>query len=227
MNKLQIEQSARELQTELWVHRRALWPNQERRPLQVLDPEAAAHVLGVEFGYFESLGRFGGFEAAGALDRQRRMISVSTRFRDDVVRFTAAHEIGHWRLHPNDIIMHRDRPVEGLSIELNRRPLKEREADYFAACFLMPDRLVREAFFEVFLVQSGFSFDEASAFELCPDDPERLLRPRLGSLDRELALASARSYRHIPFYPLAKRFGVSPTTMAIRLKELNLLRPWP
>lgn len=227
MNKFRIEQTARELQTELWRWRGTLWPGQDRHPVQVLDPAIAAQVLGVQFEYFDQLGRFGGFEIAGALDRHRRVISISRRFPPAVIRFTSAHEVGHWCLHPNDIVVHRDRPIGGLSTALDCRSPKEQEADYFAACFLMPEKLVRNAFEQAFLVRSGFTFDEASAFELCPDDPELVLRPRFESLDREITLASARFYRGRALKPFTELFGVSPTTMAIRLNELNLLRPWP
>jgi hypothetical protein len=54
-------------------------------------------------------------------------------------RFTIAHEIGHFVLHPE-----RCRPERGgLVNEAGRRD--EREADAFAAELLMPEHLVREA----------------------------------------------------------------------------------
>lgn len=54
-------------------------------------------------------------------------------------RFTIAHEIGHFVLHPE-----RCRPERGGAVnEAGRR--EEREADAFAAELLMPERLVREA----------------------------------------------------------------------------------
>jgi hypothetical protein len=54
-------------------------------------------------------------------------------------RFTIAHEIGHFVLHPE-----RCRPERGGAVnEAGRR--EEREADAFAAELLMPEPLVREA----------------------------------------------------------------------------------
>jgi hypothetical protein len=54
-------------------------------------------------------------------------------------RFTIAHEIGHFVLHPE-----RCRPERGGAVnEAGRR--EEREADAFAAELLMPEHLVREA----------------------------------------------------------------------------------
>jgi hypothetical protein len=54
-------------------------------------------------------------------------------------RFTIAHEIGHFVLHPEHC-----RPERGGGVnEAGRR--EEREADAFAAELLMPEHLVREA----------------------------------------------------------------------------------
>jgi hypothetical protein len=54
-------------------------------------------------------------------------------------RFTIAHEIGHFVLHPE-----RCRPERGGGVNEAGR-MEEREADAFAAELLMPDHLVREA----------------------------------------------------------------------------------
>jgi hypothetical protein len=55
-------------------------------------------------------------------------------------RFTIAHEIGHFVLHP-----HRVAPQRGGSQGNAAWQLQEREADQFAAEILMPEDLVREA----------------------------------------------------------------------------------
>lgn len=57
-------------------------------------------------------------------------------------RFTIAHEIGHYVLHPGRPRMERG----GHVTEAGR--LEEREADVFAAELLMPEALVREAVYE-------------------------------------------------------------------------------
>jgi len=54
-------------------------------------------------------------------------------------RFTIAHEIGHFVLHPE-----RCRPERGGAVNEAGR-MQEREADAFAAELLMPEYLVREA----------------------------------------------------------------------------------
>ncbi len=57
-------------------------------------------------------------------------------------RFTIAHEIGHFVLHPG-----RPRMERGGQVTEGGR-LEEREADVFAAELLMPEPLVREAVYE-------------------------------------------------------------------------------
>lgn len=228
MNKFKIEELASKLHKELWARRSEFWPDREPSYFEVLDPELAAFHLGVSYALCDTLGKFGSsenrFEVAGSIDRQNNRISVSRKFRPDIVRFTAAHEIGHWLIHEG-AVMHRDRPIHGLETDFNRkRSLIEQEADRFAACFLMPRKLVKRTFERLF--GSDFLFDDASAFQLSPGDPEAFLRPRENSLSRELILATARSFNGLHFKSLAEQFSVSPTTMAIRLRELNL-SPWP
>ena len=194
----------------------------------MLDPALVADLLGVGFEYRAGLGTFGDrsgrYEIAGYFNRDTQSIGVSQRFSAITVRFTAAHEIGHWALHRHLTeldLLHRDRPISGLAADAGR-PRLEREADYFAACLLMPPNLVTKEFGRRFL-RAPFVFDDASTFYFRPDDPECLLRPYEGSLDRETVLATARSFNTVPFEPLHQRFKVSITSMTIRLKELGLI----
>lgn len=213
----------------MWRDRYALWPGGVPDPIGILEPQIAAKALGVDFMEREELGGVGSratpYEIAGLIDRQANQIAISKRFPTTTNRFTAAHELGHWILHPRDFVMHRDRPISGLRHDSQNRPPKEREADHFSACFLMPRRLVRSVLEATFSIQSPFIFDDNSAFWLGKDDPDALLRPIEGSLAQGLALASAESYGGGPrFISLAERFRVSVTTMAIRLEELNLIK---
>lgn len=226
MDKQAIENLARELLVQIWDKRKEFWPDREPSLFEIPDPELAAFLLGINFEYREELGRFGfrgtHFEVAGQLDRNVGKISISRKFSPEVMRFTGAHEIGHWMMHPGERL-HRDRPIKGLEYQASARSLYESEADYFAACFLMPSKLVVRAF-ELSFLTKKFVFDDASAFQLSPSDQGGLLWPREGSLDRELALATAESYGGLRFNSLAKRFQVSAKTMAIRIKELNLIQ---
>ncbi|MEZ5337929.1 MAG: ImmA/IrrE family metallo-endopeptidase [bacterium] len=59
-------------------------------------------------------------------------------------RFTIAHEIGHVKLHEHDL---ENDPDLGIMFRQNMREVnpdhREREANYFAACLLMPSNMVR------------------------------------------------------------------------------------
>lgn len=195
----------------------------------MLEPEVAAHVLGVEYVEMPNLGdpRFGyrgqHLKIAGSIDRGLNRISVSTEFKHNTVRFTGAHEVGHWVLHP-DQVMHRDLPVEGLTTKHRNR--KEKEADYYAACYLMPSRLLGDMFSKLFCTTIPLAIDETVAFHLNPQDPQSLLLADDESLERELAVARCESFGTQRFNSLAKIFRVSDLAMAIRIKELKLIR-WP
>ncbi len=66
-------------------------------------------------------------------------------------RFTVAHELGHWALHPGRLLIF-DRPMR-----VNRRDSvsamatdrEEIQANAFAAALLMPERLVRQSVSEL------------------------------------------------------------------------------
>ena len=90
-----------------------------------------------------------GFTVAGVLNRRSCLIQVSQKFGEDWKRFTLAHEIGHYVLH-HELIMHRDRPMNGAERVSPERPKIEREADQFAAALLMPEKRVRTIFAEAF-----------------------------------------------------------------------------
>ncbi|MGB7541899.1 MAG: ImmA/IrrE family metallo-endopeptidase [Burkholderiales bacterium] len=229
MDTREIESKARDLQQRIWAERASLWPDREPHPLDALDPLVAGRVLDIDFQYFEEL-KFdvndNKYETAGLLNRPGRKIAIARRYGPEVMRFTGAHELGHWTLHPSSVTFHRDLPIKGL--ERKARDPREREADYFAACFLMPAKLVANVFRSMFRTNNPFEFDDTTAFHLRPNDTESLLTPDVDSYDREVALATARSFggRHFE-KSLAQLFQVSVATMAIRIRELKLVRVWP
>jgi hypothetical protein len=197
-------------------------------PFEMLDPEVAACVLGVKLEYVSDLS-FGlnnrKYETAGILDRNGKRILIATRFGPEVARFTAAHELGHWLLHPGEVL-HRDMPIKGL--EREARDSREREADRFAASFLVPEHFISKVFKLRFLSPDPFVFDHNTAYQLRPYDVPSLLYPESGSLVRERVLSSAKSFNGHRFETsLAEMFRVSVTTMAIRIRELGLVRRWP
>lgn len=231
MNKEFIESKARELHREVWRHSASLWPGRTGLSIvEIVDPEVAAKVLGIDYQTHPDLKWFTHplaphEETAGVLDREEGRILIADEFSFETRRFTAAHEIGHFLLHENveETLLHRDRPIDGLTREKNSRPWYEKEADYFSACFLMPRRRVIETFEYAFSMRAPFIFDRADAEELCPQNPDSLWMPK-DSLARAMALASVTRYRRKHFVPLHQVFRVSVTSMAIRIKELGLIQ---
>ena len=230
MNYQQIELQATNLQKFIWKNRKHLWPEKLPLPVEMIKPEIAAHILGLDYCYSQELAHhrftFRGqkFKTAGMLDRQRNTIVISNDTQE-IMDFTGSHEIGHWLLHPKEI-MHRDRPINKIYNRNDNRPKIEKEADYFAACFLMPPNLLKDYFTDYFQCESQFTFNENTAFNLETSNFHSLLNTPKDSLDRELTLAKCTTYNGQHFKSLAETFGVSNTAMAIRLKELQLIR-WP
>jgi Zn-dependent peptidase ImmA (M78 family) len=227
MDRIRIETAARDLLNAMYRQRSVLWPGENRPPHEMMEPPEAARFLGAEFRLYDELGGFGNrgsrFETAGMLDRRRAIIAVATKFPPEVVRFTGAHEVAHWLLHPGEV-MHRDRPVKGLTADAGRRSSIEAEADYFAACFLMPERLVSEAVERAFKQRLPLLIDDVVAFHLRGNRANYLLQADSESLEREFAVASCEHFNGRSFYSLAKQFRVSIMSMAIRLRELKLVQ---
>lgn len=229
MNRQRIEDSATQVQRKIWRNRHNLWPNQSIDPIDMLNPSVACQLIGVVYEEHTNLGTFGykgkQFEIAGLIDRQVQKIAVSNSFSQEVVRFTAAHEVGHWLLHPNEV-MHRDRPLNPWDNQKQTRALEEREADYFAACFLMPKNFLK-MHFELRFLTTPFHFNDHTTFLLgSADDLTALTWSEHDSLDRALALAKATKFNGQYFASLAEQFKVSNQAMAIRLEELGLIK-WP
>lgn len=142
-------------------------------------------------------------------------------------RYTAAHEVGHWRLYR--ALFGKD-PAQTSLLEPNAAPsvvcrtsqAKERiefQADLYASCVLMPRKLVFAAWDEAF-----------------PDRKQRVLQPaapidhpfveiaRFECRNPGAAVTEADDQALDSFAkPFAERFLVSPIAMRIRLERLGLL----
>ena len=226
MNRSRVENEARRLQFEIWHKRKLLWPIGEPSLSSMFSPRIAAHVLDLEYEMREKITplSFGnGFEAAGILNRARGIISISTRFKYAVQHFTGAHEIGHFVLHPDvgGQIEHRDRPI--FDLPPSGRSQIELEADYFAAFFLAPRKLVAQAFSRRFGSTHPLRLDETVAFHLGGNLMHELFISPTGSLKFAAAVAGAQRFGGFPFPSLADHFGISVSAMAIRLQELGLV----
>ena len=222
--KNNISTIVRELQTEIW-HRRHELGLSNSQPVDLLDPRNAATILGWELEEVPSIPDWppkNRMRIAGMIDPHRRLISISQEYNSSVRRFTAAHEIAHIILHKPQTLL-RERPIKGPRESI--QDIEERDADLFAALFLMPERLVKKRFKATFGVEPPIIMNDNIAFWLDPNDAENLLRDALFSMGPMFALAkSAINFSGESIVPLHKQFKVSVEAMAIRIKELGLIR---
>ena len=221
-SRSEIEHEARMLLTEMDQHADLIWPNTQPDRLYMCDPEAACRLLGLEYLREPYLGSFGDTGTAGMLDRKRGVILLSTKQRLEELRFTAAHEVGHFLLHPGEV-MFRDRSLSDHGGP--GRPQIEREADWFAASFLAPPKLVQRAFRARFPVREPMTNTGATCFTLSVSDASYLEGLPANSIEFALAVARAERFgpNSVRFQSLSSLFNVSPTTMALRLRELGLV----
>jgi Zn-dependent peptidase ImmA (M78 family) len=154
------------------------------------------------------------------LDRKQRIVRLSREFPERELLYTASHELAHVVLDHQGETIHRDRPMDPST--WHKDP-QEREADYFAACFRMPQKWVRHYFEEIFLTQH-FVLTEATAFALFQTSPDVAAAHIRSERDLSLPLARAISYGR-PVRSLIEIFGVTASAMARRLEELRLLTP--
>ena len=231
-----VRAAATDLLNRLWRQRNQVW---ELTPHSVDDIfpldvcVVARKGLGVRFEEPEEIPP-GGYiprafvpvQTAGFIDRRGNRIVVAQRFPYDCRRFTGAHEIGHWILHPN-FIYHRDRPLRGHERLMPKRAREESEADAFAAELLMPSKHLQRCYFERFREPMRVSaLDESAVFWLSGGRPSGERPPDFASRDKRflsMRMATCSSFGSHHFVPLAKRFGVSPTAAGIRLEELGLI----
>lgn len=215
----QIELEARKLLYEIEKHSDRLWPNTPPNRLFMCDPKAACHVLGLRYLPDSHLGEFG-TATAGLLDRANKAVMLSTKQGFEAQRFTGAHEVGHYLLHPGQL-MFRDRALSAHGGY--GRPPEEQQADYFAACFLIPPKLLRQAFRARFPVNEPLVNTGAVCFNLSMTNHYYLESLPRGSMEFALAVARAEAFNGNRFKSLAALFNVSHHAMAIRLQELGLV----
>lgn len=219
-----IEAIARKLQNILWINKDLIWAkNIPPDPLEVLQPEKILKILGYKFHKKMSLGQFsiGGktLEVAGLIDKENKIVSISEQFPLEVQKFTAAHEIGHALLH-NQTVLHRDKALNGSNLE--SRDIKEIQADKFASFFLMPAKQVEKAFQDIFKMEK-FLINDDTKFLLNLTSYEGFKKKYKNIRGLTRYFASTETFDRRNFQSLAKLFGVSVETMAIRLEELNLV----
>lgn len=220
-----IEQLATRLQRLIWINQDLIKGNPvSNNPFKAIDPEIALKCLGFKTERPTALGnlvhRGREYKVAGQIDQKTGIVSISSQFSADIQKFTAAHELGHSLLHTQELL-HRDRPLNG-SDGPRDADSGERQADKFASCFLMPKKLVKSTFEQIF-GSSRFQVTQKAAFNLNEGSPARLLEKCRNLRSLTVLLAAANFYNSRSFSSMAQRFGVSPEAMAIRLEELDLV----
>ena len=221
----EIERIVNRLQNSLWSYRTKVWmDNAPEDPIDILHPEIVfEELLGYEFRQVNSLGQHltteGMSEVAGLLDKNRKLVMISTQFSHDTQNFTAVHELGHAIMHKG-MVLHRDRPIDGS--RKHQRTGQEREADKFAVYFLMPAKSVKNVFEQLFSIEK-FLINQETAFALRQLDANAF-RESCGDLRGLTRYLAACDFFNRPFKSMSQRFRVSVETMAIRLEELELVK---
>lgn len=217
-----IEQAAVDLQRDLWRSREQLGLADDVDPIKILSPEYAARWLGFDYEVVSSLGFMTPegrqIIVAGLIDRPNSRIKIATDVGPRAALFTAAHEIGHIILHPDQTGLHRDRPISG---PRTCRDRTEYEADKFAAFHLMPRKLLIAEFTWRFM--GPFQLNEETAYALLGKPYHAAAREFRARRDLARKLAGAFQYNGRTFTSLVEYFGVSVEAMAIRLEELELV----
>ena len=216
-----IEIEVRRLHRKIW-DRRHEFCRLGCPPVELIHPKNAAKVLGYVYEEAPEICDWPPSRRlliAGMVDPQGKRVVVSERFAPAVMRFTAAHEIGHIVLHaPRQML--RERATEGPSPARNS---EECDADRFASLYLMPERLVCKAIGETFGANLPIVVDDNIAFWLDPSGHHELATAPTATQARALATCR-RNFGGRYITPLHEQFQVSASAMAIRVKEIGAIR---
>lgn len=233
----QVRATATRFLRRLWRRRQDIWHPAPLSPDDIFPLDVRTIVeagLGIRFEDPEQIppatpvaAQVVPVETAGFIDREKGRIVVAQKFPNEYRRFTGAHEIGHWLLHPN-LTYHRDRPLKGSERFTSERPTEEYEADMFAAELLMPTKRIRSCFLDRFGPVIHLSeLTETTVFWLSDNRRDRPARisdfTSRGKRHLAMQVATCEKYGRQHFESVAKRFGVSPTAAAIRLEELQFV----
>ena len=142
-------------------------------------------------------------------------------------RFTLAHEGGgHWRLHQHLIVQEGEQvslfdDASGPDFLCRSSEAKRREewqADFYAACLLMPARMLIAMWDETYPGKRPYVMDRSRRSEILAitDPQEREFELGVEEYLTEQAMENVAR-------PLARQFLVSPIAMRIRLERLGLL----
>lgn len=218
-SQVEIEKIAKCLRKTIWDRREKLGFQPNAAPISFTDPMLAFKAIGYHFDTVSSLGEksAGNSEMAGFIDATNNEARVSARFPPRVQLFTAAHELGHAILHDaRGLGLHREVHNDG-AIKASRPPI-EKQADQFAAAFLMPEKLFRQQF-ELRFHTNRFKLDTNNTHGLANEGHKKLGRAR----DLSRALATAVRFHSNSFPSLAEFFKLSTESVAIRIEYFELI----
>lgn len=170
-------------------------------------------------------GRKSSVEVVGVMNRVEKSIVFAPKFGFEQGRFTLAHEIAHYILHP-DLVLHREIPLVHEKNKL-KLSLEEREANLFGAELLMPAKAVKNHFMARFAgIIDGTRRDESFFYWMSRQEPNlnRDAFYAVNPLDRARHVARTRYCYGRPVISLCDFFRVSPTAMGIQLIDLGLVR---
>jgi|SRR5215469_2482875 len=114
LRQLGIRDQARALLIQLWRKREEIWGSKREvwQMVPVPTDVIVRSILGLDLQEPESIpSDKTGYEIAGYIERHARKIVVAQKFRPEYRRFTMAHEIAHWVMHP-DVLYHRESAAE-------------------------------------------------------------------------------------------------------------------
>jgi len=192
------------------------------RGTEVEPPIPLEHIIEAYLGFtleYEDLEELIGFsDVLGATWLRQKRIAINERLlQENVGRmfFTCGHEIGHIMLHSRYISGNKEKPLkrsveqEIVCREVASKKRGEWQADYFAACLLMPEENVRRAYSSIFGTSPLIIYNKKSCF------------------DRSLPLFDPAWDRVNEFALMVMENGnftnVSKEAMRVRLEELGLL----
>lgn len=143
-------------------------------------------------------------------------------------RFTLAHEGGHWRLHrqlfarnPAQTALFQEAPPSFVCRSTDEAVPVEWQANYYAACLLMPKAVVLSTWRRQFGSTRPFVFDPTLHAGIA-NRPRRGLRP-IGDIIRRAPQAACDRVFDTFAKALAPTFCVSNQAMRFRLEALGLL----
>ncbi|HMN69895.1 MAG TPA: ImmA/IrrE family metallo-endopeptidase [Bdellovibrionales bacterium] len=121
------------------------------------DADLLVRALGIELQCVDEMeNSISGFSVSA---ENKRVIGIrSTEFESKRGRFTLAHELGHLMLHQNSVINYsRAEVFFRHNNGIGKNDPREYEANFFAACLLMPEQLVTAEVDKLLFPEIGLS----------------------------------------------------------------------